>query len=243
MTIKPYYQSDRVTLYHGDCLAILPTLEAGSVDAVVTDPPYGVKYDGGHFHSGDVNIKRSRDRLRNDEDADIYSKLFPLLHRVVDGPCYVFYASTQADRVIGPARASGFDIHASIIWNKPNATYASMGANYKNRYEPLLYCKPKGSTLKWCGPTNERTVWDIPREPRCHLHPTQKPVAVCERAIRNHNANTILDPFVGSGTTGVACVNTGRKFIGIEIDEKYCEIAAKRIQAAERESAERLVPA
>ena len=68
---------------------------------------------------------------------------------------------------------------------------------------------------------------------------------LCERWVRYicPNDGLVLDPFTGSGTTGVACVNTGRKFIGIEIDEKYCEVAAKRIQEAERESAESLVPA
>ena len=68
---------------------------------------------------------------------------------------------------------------------------------------------------------------------------------LCERWVRYicPNDGLVLDPFTGSGTTGVACVNTGRKFIGIEIDERYCEVAAKRIQAAERECAERLVPA
>ena len=68
---------------------------------------------------------------------------------------------------------------------------------------------------------------------------------LCERWVRYicPNDGLVLDPFTGSGTTGVACIKTGRRFIGIEIDEKYCEIAAKRIQAAERESAERLVPA
>ena len=76
-------------------------------------------------------------------------------------------------------------------------------------------------------------------------HTCPKPITVMEIVLKRmtNNDATVLDPFTGSGTTGVACVKTGRKFIGIEIDEKYCEIAAKRIQAAEREASERLVPA
>lgn len=80
-------------------------------------------------------------------------------------------------------------------------------------------------------------------ESRTVDHPTQKPVSLMSHLVQQHSYkdDTILDPFTGSGTTGVACIKTGRKFIGIEIDEKYCEIAAKRIQKAEREQAEQLV--
>ena len=232
-----------IKLFCGDCLEILPTLEAGSVDAVVTDPPYGVGYDGGHFHSGNVNIKRSREKLANDESAAIYGPLFSLMKKLVDGPCYVFFASSMSDFVVGAARSCGYDIHNVIIWHKTNATYASMGATYKNRYEPILYCKPKGTRLRWTGPTNERSVWDMPRDSKCNFHPTQKPVAVIERAIKNHDSSVILDPFMGSGTTGVACVKTGRKFIGIELDRGYFDIAVKRIEKALKERDEQLIGA
>lgn len=229
---QPDWQSKdgTIQLYLGDCLEILPTLKAKSIDCIITDPPYGVNYEGGHFHSNNPNIKRKRDRIINDDNADIYMKIFPLLKRVVDGPCYIFYASIKADIVLGAARSAGFGIHASIIWHKINAKYASLGANYKNRYEPILYCKPKSSKLRWAGPTNERTVWEMPRESSCLLHPTQKPVALIERAIRNHDVEIILDPFMGSGTTGIACINLNKKFIGIEKERKYFDIAVDRIE-------------
>jgi DNA modification methylase len=83
----------------------------------------------------------------------------------------------------------------------------------------------------WFGPTNETTVWDVARAARNDLHPTQKPLALFSRAIRNSSApgDLILDPFMGSGTTLRAAKDLGRRGIGIEIEEKYCEIAAKRM--------------
>ncbi len=87
-------------------------------------------------------------------------------------------------------------------------------------------------------------IISIPTPPTSEReHATQKPVELISRVaeVASPTGGLVLDPFAGSGTTGVACVKTGRRFIGIEIDEKYCEIAAKRIQKAEREQAERLV--
>lgn len=214
--------------YCGDCIEVMPELP--KVDCVITDPPYGVGYDGGHFHSGDWGTKRAREKLANDHDAGIYGAMFPILRRVVDGPCYVFYASSQADYVLGAARASGFDIHATIIWYKSNATYASMGANYKNCYEPILHCKPKGSTLRWCGPTNEKTVWELPRDAQNEYHPTQKPVAIIERAIRNHDVETVLDPFMGAGSGAIACHRQGKRFIGIEKNPTYFARTVNRLK-------------
>lgn len=218
-----------VRLICGDCLEVLPTLEAGSVDMVASDPPYGVSYEGGHFHSGDVSIKRKRERLVND-DRDIYSEVVPLLLSICDGPCYLFFAGSKALPIYKAVEDGGGQVHALIIWHKTNAKYAAMNAQYKQRHEPLLYFKRKGGNLRWIGPSNECTIWNIDREPQNTHHPTQKPVAVMERMVRNHDCQTILDPFMGSGTTGVACARLGRKFIGIEREPKYFEIAKRRIR-------------
>lgn len=227
------WASGDVTLYLGDCLEILPTLGDNSADMLVTDPPYGVGYDGGHFHNGDVNIKRSREKLVGDGDGSLYGRVLPQIARVCDGPCYMFYAATMSFNVFEAVLAAGCKIHAIIVWHKTNVKYASMWANYKNRYELLLYFKPKRSTLRWIGPSDENTIWEMKRDSCCQFHPTQKPVAVMARAIGNHYAYNVLDPFMGSGAAGVACVKRGRKFVGIEIEPKYFEIAKKRILAAQ----------
>ena len=198
-------------------------------EMMFTDPPYGVGYDGGHFHSGDVNIKRSRDRLAGDDDASVYAKFLRLALSVVDGPCYMFFAGSRGEAVYPAVVQSGGEIHALIIWHKVNATYAAMNAQYKQRHEPCLYFKPNGRTLRWCGPTDENTLWEIKRDAVNDNHPTQKPLALPLRALGNHSADTVFDPFLGSGTTMVAAEQLGRICYGMEIEPKYVAVTLERM--------------
>lgn len=217
--MTPYYEHAGITIYHGDCREILPALD--KVDLVLTDPPYGVNYKGGQLNP-------YRDKLVNN-DRNVYDWVIPILFQICDGPCYIFFAGTRASYIFQAVALAKGKIHALIIWNKINATYTAINSQYKQRHEPILYCKGANSKTLWCGPTNECTVWDIPVEANNQYHPTQKPVAVMKRAIRNHNSQTILDPFMGSGTTLRAAKDLGRRAIGIELEEKYCEIAARRL--------------
>ena len=196
-------------------------------DMVFTDPPYGVNYEGGHFHSGDVNIKRKREKLAADNSTEIYSKVIPVIAQFCDGPCYTWYAASK-ELAVYQAIAKVGEYHTMIVWHKINATYAAMNAQYKQRHEPCVYWKPKGSTLRWCGPTDERTIWELKRDAQNTYHPTQKPVELAERAIGNHKADSVLDLFLGSGSTLIACEKTKRKCYGMEIDPHYCDIIIKR---------------
>lgn len=201
-------------------------------DMMFTDPPYGVDYTGGHFHSGDVNVKRERERLAGDGDAGLYSRFLPVVLRHVDGPCYMWFADANHGReVYNAAHDAGCQVHALIIWHKVNATYAAMNAQYKQRHEPCLYFKPKGSTLRWCGPADECTVWDEKRDARNEFHPTQKPIVLPLRAMSNHEAQTVIDPFLGSGTTLIAAHRLNRRCFGCEIEPKYCEVVLRRAEA------------
>ena len=187
-----------------------------------TDPPYGVNYEGGHFN------KNKREKIVADESASIYTKFLPIVIPVIDGPCYIWFADSKAREVYNSVHQSGCEIHALIIWHKTNATYAAMNAQYKQRHEPCLYFKPKGSTLRWCGKTTEATVWNQDRDGINDLHPTQKPVALALKAIGNHDAENVLDCFSGSGSTLIAAEQLGRKCYGMEIDPKYCDVIVKR---------------
>lgn len=196
-------------------------------DMVFTDPPYGVSYEGGHFHSGDVNIKRKREKLANDANDDIYEDVVPVIASFCDGPCYTWFAGTKPTKLFQAVEAVG-QLHSLLIWHKTNATYAAMNAQYKQRHEPCLYWKPQGSNLRWCGPTNEATIWELKRDAQNNFHPTQKPVELAERAIGNHKAKTILDLFGGSGSTLIACEKTSRHCRMMEIDPTYCDVIVKR---------------
>lgn len=214
----------------GDATSIvdLEKLMAGvKAEMMFTDPPYGINYEGGHFHSGDVNVTRKREKLAGDMDAAIYTQFMPLVPKVVDGPCYTWFAFAKCRQAVEAVEAVG-ELHALIIWHKTNATYAAMNAQYKQRHEPCMYWKPKGSTLRWAGPTDEHTVWEMKRDARNDLHPTQKPVALAERAIGNHDVTSVLDLFAGSGSTLIAAENQNKKCYAMEISEQYCTVIIDR---------------
>jgi DNA modification methylase len=201
-------------------------------EMMFTDPPYGVNYEGGHFHSGDVNIKRKREKLADDDSTAIYSDFLPVALAYVDGPCYMWFAGSKARDVYNAVHDNGCEVHALIIWHKTNATYGAMNAQYKQRHEPCLYFKPKGSTLRWCGETTEATVWSQDRDGINEFHPTQKPIALASKAIGNHDAKTVLEMFCGSGSTLIAAEQLGRKCYGMEISPKYCDVIIQRWENA-----------
>jgi DNA modification methylase len=192
------------------------------------DPPYGVSYDGGHFHSGDVNVKRTREKLAADDSTDIYGKFLPEAMKVVDGPCYLWFAGSLGRAVYSAVEDAGGVISTLLIWHKTNATYAAMNAQYKQRHEPCLYFKPKKSTLRWVGPADACSLWEFKKEGLNKLHPTQKPVELVANALRNHKAELVYDPFLGSGTTMIAAEQLGRKCYGMEISPAYCDVIVKR---------------
>jgi DNA modification methylase len=205
----------------GDSTSIdaVEKLMAGQkADMVFTDPPYGVDYEGG---------SKKRDKLIDDHvGTDIYTDSVPIMAMYCTGPIYTWYAGTKPKGLYSAVEAVG-DIHSLIIWKKNNSTF-NMGIHYKQKHEPCLYWKPKNTTLKWAGASTEDTVWEIKREARNDFHPTQKPVELSERAIRNHSVGLVLDLFGGSGSTLIACEKTGRVCMMMELDPKYCDVIIQR---------------
>jgi DNA modification methylase len=185
------------TLYLGDCLDILPTL--GPVDAVVTDPPYGIGA-----------AKRAHSNLgmpSKDWDStpgEVSWVVAMNLPAIIWGGNYF---------PLPPSRRF-------LVWDK-----TPMPPSYA--FGELAWTNLDGNAAKWCGKVGDQ----IPVAQRSH--PTQKPVALMEWCLGFlPSARTVLDPFMGSGTTGVACAKLGRRFIGIEIDEGYFETACRRIEQA-----------
>jgi DNA modification methylase len=185
------------TLYHGDCLEILPTLP--KVDAVVTDPPYGI----GINKSNRLSVSRGHGgETWDDKPADI-SWLVPM------GVPAIVWGGNYFD--LPPTRAP-------LVWDKDNAgrDFADFEMAWSNLDMVARRIVHRPMNM------------DGGKE-----HPTQKPIRVMSWCLSfMRDAQTILDPFMGSGTTGVACANLGRKFIGIEIERKYFDIACERIAAA-----------
>lgn len=218
---EPYWRSDdgRATLYCGDSLALLPLMESGSVDAVVTDPPYGLEFPY-------LEYDDTRGRL-----VELIAGFMPESIRLASR-VFVLCGPTQIGLYPQP------DWVVNVTWN----TTGTFGKYGYNQWTPVL-CY--GSDIDGFGNVNGMMKTDtirisggggvgFQRSSVETSHTCPKPMTVMDAVIRRltNRQNTILDPFAGSGTTGVACIQTGRKFIGIELSEKYCEIAARRLAAA-----------
>jgi len=229
--ITPYFQTDDVTLYQGDCLEILPHL--GKVDAVVTDPPYGIDI----AKTGTIGGSRSGDP-RIAGGGAVYVGQYKKSewdHKPLDAAQWAAIRSASNSQIVfGMNHLAGVlgPCSRALVWDK----------KCKNGWEDNF----SDCEIAWCsspGPARAfRHLWmgairASERGKSNRQHPTQKPVVLMEWCLSHVDGETILDPFMGSGTTGVACVKTGRKFIGIELDPAYCEIAKQRIEKAIAERA------
>jgi DNA modification methylase len=223
-----------------DDAAVDKLLDGNTVDLVFTDPPYGVAYTGGlQFKSDGEVVKNNREMIEND-DIDIYEDVMRQLARVAQGPTYIWFAGTKAASLYQAAEKYG-DIHALIIWVK-NGGYGALNANYKQKHEPCLYWKPKGKTLNFTGATTETTIWNIDKDGKNKLHPTQKPISLAAKAIGNHKCVTVLDLFGGSGSTLIAAEEMKKKAFVMELDPKYCDVIIERWERLTGQKAE-LLPA
>lgn len=200
-------------LIFGDCLEKIKEIPDNSIDAVITDPPYGINYLSGWYKNGNPHGE-----IIGDDKLLLPIDL--LLSKVKEGGAvFSFYSQKK------PIIYDG--IKNVLIWVKNNWSAGDLEGDFGNQYEPIAFI-PKGDfKLRSYRLSN---VIHAARQPS-ELHPTQKPVEVMEYLIEasTRQGDTVLDPFMGSGTTGVAALRMNRNFIGIEIDETYFKIAKKRI--------------
>jgi len=204
-------------LWHGDCLDILPTFE--KVDAVVTDPPYGIAHSGDSTRFSGGNTRRGKGSNHGPIKGD--EKPLDMSPFMAFQECILWGANCYLEQI----GSGGF-----LIWVKRNdASFGSFLGDAEvawKRGGTGVYCYRRvfaGSTAAIQGGKGAYEA---------SAHPHQKPIEVMEWCLGFVKSETILDPFMGSGTTGVACANLGRKFIGIETERKYFDIACERIEAA-----------
>jgi len=206
--MTPYYQDSHVTIYHGDCREILPSIE--QVDLVLTDPPYNSKSIGPNkqVYEGTTIMQ-----LSNEEYADFCREWFGLVEGV--------------DLVFTPGIANICNYpqpYWILCWHKPAAVSFNRMRGY-NAWEPIsVYGRPFKRLPQDYLYFNTMNLAKGPES----KHPCPKPVALWAYLVSLSHAKVVLDPFLGSGTTCYCAKKLGRKCIGIEIEERYCEIAANR---------------
>lgn len=210
--MTPYYEEDGIAIYHGDCQEILPSTSA---DVMVTDPPYGISYHSGKTgHHGGTALPG----ISGDEDTTLRDGA---LFAWGDRPALVFGSWRK------PRPSS---CRAVLIWEKgDHVGMGDLSLPWKPNTEEIYvlgdgFAGHRGSSvLRYAAPVS----WNSTSGGRLHAH--QKPIDLMQALIVKCPNGTVIEPFMGSGTTLVAAKNLGRKAIGIEIEEKYCEIAAKRL--------------
>ena len=203
--MKPYYEHGGIVIYHGDCRDVLPQLEDETVDLVLTDPPYGVG-------------KAKWDILPEG--------VLKQLWEITSGAMLVFWSAFDLSKI---PHELGEKPKNTIVWWKPNlpALWMFDRSRLASQWEPIFYFAKNGYE-----PSQRPTdVWayNYPANNQTRMHPTQKPIGLIRKLLLCFDSCLVLDPFMGSGTTLRAAKDFGRRAIGIEIEEKYCEIAAKRL--------------
>ena len=199
---------------------------------IQTDPPYGVAYSGQTetMFYGENKKGRARRDLVNDATPEAARAIIAgalLLH--VAPVAFVWCSPQYHDLEKQAVREAGYSVFALIVWNKNHANYGAMGARYKPKYEMAIACKR--DKIPWYGPDNEVTVWDIDRAVANEFHPTQKPVELFSRAIRNHTTAGALvyDPFIGGGASVVSSEQLGRVCFGCDIAPGYVAVTLQRL--------------
>jgi site-specific DNA-methyltransferase (adenine-specific) len=249
---KPFYQSERVTVYNGDCLSVLQALPEKTADMVFTDPPYGHNNNNGDLIAnrekalGKKKAAAAPRPICNDgEEADGIFLLFLYRAKKIlkddccccccccgGGPDPMFARwSLAMDRVM--------TFRQQVVWDKGPI---GMGWQYRRSTECVLVATKGKKKMRWFDDSHK--VENIIRPgmhgirkiiPSARQHPTEKPVALPSFFIRLHSlaGETVVDPFMGHGSTGSACLKLGRKFIGIELDMEHCERAVERLRREE----------
>jgi len=200
-------------------------------DMVFTDPPYGVSYTGGHN-------KKQRKGIESDDfqDEDL-SNLFQdsinnaCIFSKDSSPFYIWYAGGKSKETYLGLSNTPIEVRAVICWYKIKSGSGAFMSQYIPNYEPCIYGFKEGKSINWYGPTDEKTVWEFPKDKENEFHLTQKPIPVVERALKNSSKNNdlIYDCFLGGGSTMVASHQLKRKCYGMELDPKYCDVIVRRM--------------
>jgi len=224
--VRPFFQADEVSLYHGDCRDVLPELPAGSVDLLLTDPPYGKHYvaEGRPVRKLNIRADGARQGVRVVRQA-----LFADLPMLRDDANVLVFCHWESWPDFYDAICPLVPIKNALIWHKDRGGPGDTRMEYARDYEVLLYGAHGRRAI--AGRRDGAVVRGFPPVGAKRLHPTEKPVGLLEYLIGKHcpPGGMVLDPFLGSGSTLLAAQRLGRRGVGVEIDGRYCRITADRL--------------
>ena len=208
----------------GDCLELMKGIPDKSIDLIVTDPPYGINYQS------NLRVKSDKfDVLKND-DNDLRFLAYQELERVLKPDCVcIVFASWKNYNKDFSELDKLFDIKNVIVWWKHGGGIGDLKHTLITDYELAIVCHKGRCKIRG---KRDGSVWECNKvAPSKMVHPTQKPLEIIQRLIDKFSDKNdiVLDPFLGSGTTAVACLNTDRHYIGFELDPQYYDIACKRL--------------
>lgn len=234
-----------MVLLNQDCIKAMESIDAHSIDLIVTDPPYNL---GNFMINRDTNLNKMRDNffgtagwdnMEYNEWANSMDNFFSSAARVIrrGGAMIVFMAIIKVETIIRLAERHGFYYKTTGIWHKTNPMPRNMNLHFVNSTEAWIYFtyKTKTGTFNNGGAMlHDFIETSVTPNGERHYgkHPTQKPESLIQHFVEilSNPGDTVLDPFMGSGTTGVVSKKSGRSFIGIELDEQYFNMAKNRIE-------------
>jgi len=219
-----------VTLYHGDCLEVMRSIPEKSIDAVITDPPYGIDYQS----VWRIGSER-KPKIENDKRPFIWwlNEAFRVTND--KGVLLTFCDWRYQDLWKSVIEVAGYSIKSHVIWDRDWHGLGDLNGQFAPQHDIIWFATKGDFSFQNGRPKDVIRSRRLPAEDL--VHPNEKPSSLMQILANSVTGafSTILDPFMGSGTTGVACVQTGRNFIGIEIDEGYFKIAEKRIEEAKQQ--------
>lgn len=232
LAVTPYYSDELVTLYHGDARDVLANLPRDSVDLLLTDPPYGMGY-GGDTAGGASSNNVAADGVRQGVRVirQVMFETAPLLKADAHLLMFCHWNSWPDfyDALSGYAT-----MRNALIWHKAAGSTGNILANYIRDYEVILYAARGDRDILGEGRYTSILGGYPTVPPKQRDHPTQKPVGLLRHLAARHcpSGGLVLDPFAGAGSSLLAAQELGHRAIGVEMDERYCEAAARRIQQA-----------
>ncbi len=214
-----------------DADQVAKLMNGEKADMVFTDPPYGVSYTGGHNKKQRKGIER--DNFQNEDLSNLFKDSInnACIFSKDTSPFYIWYAGGKSKETYIGLSNTPIKVRAVICWYKVKSGSGAFMSQYIPNYEPCIYGFKEGKNISWYGPTDEKTVWEFPKDKSNDYHLTQKPIPVVERALKNSSKtkNLIYDCFLGGGSTMVASHQLNRKCYAMELDPKYCQVIIDRM--------------